>query len=272
MSNYLFKARTNEGHVFKVLSELLQSNIKTGCFEINKQGFFFKMTDTHNRICIDIKLLNENFVSFHVNSEESIYLGFNLAHFKKMLKPVKKKDSIEFSKESLESDTLCIKIIPKEGGKVTTSFIKIQDIQNIDLELPDGYVDYLSIPASDYQKMCKDMESISQDIQIKATNSRSIQFTAEMSCVYSRSITFGEDKDINEDEATILYNQHFESEKLNNLGKISGLGASSNNHIQIYFHPELPLLFRTNVGTLGKIGIYIKSKEQCEMDASKENN
>lgn len=268
MSNYLFKAKTSEGHVFKVLSELLQSNIKTGCFEINKNGFFFKMTDTHSRICIDIKLLRENFISFHVNTDESIFLGFNLAHFKKMLKPVKKKDSIEFSKESLESDTLCIKVIPKEGGKVTTSFIKIQDIQNIDLELPDGYFDYLSIPASDYQKMCKDMESISQNIEIKA-NKLSIQFTAEMSYVYSRSITFGENMD--EEQTPITYRQHFESEKLNNLGKISGLGASSNNHIQIYFHPDLPLLFRTNVGTLGKIGIYIKSKEQCEEDTSKEN-
>jgi proliferating cell nuclear antigen len=268
MSNYLFKARTSEGHVFKVLSELLQSNIKTGCFEINKNGFFFKMTDTHSRICIDIKLLQENFVSFHFNTEESIFLGFNLAHFKKMLKPVKKKDSIEFSKDSMESDTLCIKIIPKEGGKITTSVIKIQEIQNIDLELPDGYCDYLSIPASDYQKMCKDMESISQNIEIKATKT-SIQFTAEMSCVYSRSTTFGEDMS-DTDETNILYRQHFESEKLNNSGKISGLGPSSNNHIQIFFHPDLPLLFRTNVGTLGKISIYIKSKEQCEEDG-KEN-
>jgi len=261
MSSLLFRARTSEGHVFKVLGELLQSNIKTGCFEINKRGIFFKMTDTHRRICIDINLFRENFGIFHMDSEESVFLGINLAHFKKMLKPIKKKDSIELIKESEEGDSLCIKIIPKEGGKVTTSFIKIQDIQNIDLELPDGYNDYVSIPASDYQKMCKDMESISQNIQIKATKS-TIRFTADMTCVYSRSIIFGEGTD--DDESKIVYSQHFESEKLNNLGKISGLGASSNNHIQIYFDPNLPILFKTNVGTLGKIGIYIKSKEQTE--------
>jgi hypothetical protein len=51
---------------------------------------------------------------------------------------------------------------------------------------------------------------------------------------------------------------------MNNLGKISGLGASTVNHIQIYFNKSLPILFKTNVGTLGKIGIYIKSKEQIE--------
>lgn len=256
----LFRAKTTEGYVFKVLGELLHNNIKTGCFEINKKGIFFKMTDTHRRICIDISLLSENFSIFTFNSEESIFIGINLAHFKKMLKPVKKKDSIELMIAKEDSDSLCIKIIPKEGGKITTSFVKIQSIQSIDLELPYGYTDYVSIPASDYQKMCKDMETISQSIEIKATKT-TIRFTADMSCVYSRSIIFGEGSD----DKNIIYLQHFESEKLNNLGKISGLGASNVNHIQIYVDTNLPILFRTNVGTLGKIGIYIKSKEQTEI-------
>lgn len=263
MSSPYFRARTNEGHVFKVLGELLQSNIKTGCFEINRNGIFFKMTDTHCRICIDINLQRENFSFFQLQSNESLFLGINLAHLRKMLKPIKKKDSIEFVKETFDTDTLCIKILPKEGGKVTTSFIKIQEIQNIDLELPEGYSDYISIPASDYQKMCKDMESISQNVEIKATSS-TIRFTADMTCVYSRSIIFGDGTD--DDSSKVVYRQHFESEKLNNLGKISVLGLSSNNQIQIFYNSKLPILFKTNVGSLGKICIYIKSKEQTEQD------
>jgi len=260
MSSYLFRAKTTEGHVFKVLGELLHSNIKTGCFEISKKGVFFKMTDSHLRICIDIALYSDNFMMYNFERTESMFIGINLTHFKKMLKPIKKKDSIELIVHADDLENLCIKIIPKEGGKITTSFIKIQNIQNIDLELPDGYKDYIAIPASDYQKMCKDMESISQDIEIKATKT-TIRFSADMSCVYSRSILFGEG---NDDDQDIIYCQHFESSKMNNLGKISGLGASTVNHIQIYFNKSLPILFKTNVGTLGKIGIYIKSKEQIE--------
>ena len=258
----LFRSKTLEGYVFKVLSELLHSNIKVGCFEINQRGLFFNMTDTQNRICIVISLSAENFSIFNFNKTGSIFIGINLTHFKKMLKPIKKKDSIEILLDSEEDDNLCINIIPKEGGKITTSFIKIQTIQNIDLDVPDGYKDYISIPASDYQKMCKDMESISQNIEIRATKT-TIRFTADMSCVYSRSIIFGEGDDKNTDD--IIYLQHFESDKLNNLGKISGLGASGSNHIQIYFDTNLPILFKTNVGTLGKISIYIKSKEQAEI-------
>ena len=114
MSSYLFRARTWEGHVFKVLNELLQSNIKTGCFELNKNGIFFKMTDTHRRICFDLSLYKENFAIFQMNAEDSIFIGINLLHFKKMLKPIKKKDAIELIKENDSTDQLTIKIIPKE--------------------------------------------------------------------------------------------------------------------------------------------------------------
>lgn len=259
----IFRARTSEGYIIKVLSELLQNNIKNGCFEIDRRGIFFRMMDTHRRLCIDFELLGENFSYYQVNTESKIFLGVNLMHLRKMLKPIKKKDSIEFRKESENSDTLCIKIIPKEGGKVTTSNIKIQNIQNIDLGLPEGYENYISIPSSDYQKMCKDMESISQNINIRATKN-TIRFTADMSCVYSRSIIFGDGDDT--DEKKIVYDQHFESEQMNNLGRISGLGMTAGNIIQIFCRQNLPILFRTNIGTLGKINIYIKSKEQVEKE------
>jgi hypothetical protein len=111
--------------------------------------------------------------------------------------------------------------------------------------------------------MCKDMDSIAQSIEIKSTKN-TIRFTADMSCVYSRSIMFGEGSDENEND--VIYQQHFESEQLNNLGRISGLGVSSGYYIQIFSKNNLPILFKTNVGTLGKINIYIKSKEQSEKE------
>lgn len=258
----LFKARTNEGYVIKVLSELLQNNIKTGCFEINKQGMFFRMVDTHKSLCVDITLHGENFVYYNLNSDTKIFIGINLMHLRKILKPIKKKDSIEFIKDSENGDTLCIKIIPKEGGKITTSNITIQNIQNIDIDIPTGYVNYVSIPSSDYQKMCKDMDSISQNVEIKTTKN-TIQFTVDMSCLYSRSVMFGEGEDTDE---PLLYRQHFGSSQLNNLGRISGLGTTTGNVIQIYTKHNFPMLLRTNVGTLGKINIFIKSKEQIEKE------
>ena len=264
MSEVLFRAKTTEGYVLKVLSELLQNNIKIGCFEVDKKGIFFRMMDTHRRLCLDLNLSGENFVSYQVNSDSKIFIGLNLMHLRKMLKPVKKKDSLEICKENENSDSLTIRIFPKEGGKVTTSCIKIQDIQNMEMDLPEGYDNYVSIPSSDYHKMCKDLESISQNVKLRATKS-TIRFLADMSCVYSRSVLFGDGDD--SDESKITYDQHFEADLLNKLGRISGLGVTNGNIIQIYCKKDLPILFRTNVGTLGKINIFIKSKEQVESES-----
>jgi hypothetical protein len=255
-----FHIKTQEGYVIKVLSELLHNNIKNGCFEITKAGMFFRMTDTHSRLCIDIALHSENFEIFQVSAQESsrILIGINLAHLRKMLRPVKKKETIEFIK-SKNSDDLCIRISSKEmNGETTTSNIKIQEIQIIDLELPSGYEDYISIPTSKYQKMCKDMETISQKIKIES-NSGMIRFTSIMEGVYSRSIEFG-----NRNTDPFTYTQHFDSDQLNNLGRISGLGATTSSNIQVFTKSTLPILLRTSIGTLGKIGIYIKSNEQVE--------
>ena len=258
-----FHIKTQEGYVIKVLSELLHNNIKIGCFEITKDGLFFRQTDTHGKICIDIILHSDNFEMFKVNlppNEQRILMGVNLAHLKKMLRPVKKKETIELIREP-ESNELCIKISPKElGGEVDVNFIKIQEVQILDLEVPTGYGDYISIPTSRYQKMCKDMDSISQSIHIESNNSM-IKFTSDMSGVYSRSILFGL-----ENTNPVTYSQLFESEQLNNLGRISGLGATTTSNIQIFTKEGLPILLRTNIGTLGKLSIYIKSREQIEAE------
>ena len=253
----LFRARTDQGYIIKVLSDLLQNNIKVGCFVVDKTGIYFRMSDTHQRKCIDISLIGENFIAYEVNTTKKIFIGVNLIHLYKMLKPIKKKDAIEFIKDTEESDVLDIKQISNGSGKVTTSSLKIQNIQNLEIDLPNDYVTYIPIPSSEYQKMCKDMENISQTVQIRAT-SKSITFKADMTHVYARSIVFGEDPDGPE-----IYNQVFDTEELNNLKRISGLGITSGN-IHIFCQKNRPILLRTNIGTLGKINIYVKSKEQIE--------
>ena len=54
------------------------------------------------------------------------------------------------------------------------------------------------------------------------------------------------------------YSQEFSTEQLCRITKLAGLSTN----MQIF--PGKPLLFKSNVGSLGKISIFIKSKEQLE--------
>ena len=49
----IFKAKSHEAYIIKILAELLANNIKTGCFEIDNTGISLRMMDHHKKVLID---------------------------------------------------------------------------------------------------------------------------------------------------------------------------------------------------------------------------
>jgi proliferating cell nuclear antigen PCNA len=254
----IFKAKTNEGYTFKVLAELLQSNIKTGCFEINKKGIYLRMMDNQRTVLIDLKLEAGSFSVYKFKPKTNLYLGFNLNHFHKMLKSIKKRDSIQLYIDDAKTTELGITVIPKESNRVTTSWIKIQNIQNLEIDIPKGYNESIIVASSEFQKMCKGLSHISNTTKIQKNRSI-IKFISDDGGVMKRCTDFGEQEDTDEeqeDTENTQYNEEFETEQLTKIIKLSGLSPK----IQVYPLNDSPLLFRAAVGTLGKISIYLKSK------------
>lgn len=260
----IFKAKTHCAYTVKILAELLQNNIKTACFEIDGSGIKLCMMDHHRTILIQVQLDSENFTLYKFKSPEKLFLGINLNHFHKMLKSIKKKDSMQLFIDDSVPTELGIKVIPKENNRITTSFVKIQGIQTLDISVPTGYGKPVIVPSSEYQKMVKDMAHIGSNINILSKNFH-IQFRCNASGVMKRNVEFGEmgdsdDEDDSNSKDNIEYNQDFDTEQLSRITKMAGLSTN----IQIFPKEGLPLLFKSSVGSLGKISIYIKSKDLME--------
>ena len=112
----IFKCKTSEGYRIKVLSELLSNNLKTGCFEISKNGIKLRMFDTPRKTMINLNLDANKFTLYKYKfPREKIYMGINLQHFHKMLKSVKKKDSLQLFITEDNQTELNIRTIPKEN-------------------------------------------------------------------------------------------------------------------------------------------------------------
>lgn len=254
----IFRAKSNEAYVLKILAELLASNIKTGCFEIDNTGISLRMMDHHRKVLIDLKLFSESsgFTIYKFNSSK-MYLGINLNHLHKMMRPIKKKDTIELYIDDDFPNNLCIKVTPKENNRTTTSTVKIQSVQNLDIDLPTGYSNPISISSINYQKMLKELGNIGNVINVGA-KTFSINFSCSATGVYGRTVSFGDTDEDDDNDRT--YNQEFNTETLSRISKMAGLSAN----IQIF--PGKPLYFKSNIGNLGEINIYIKSKEQIEKD------
>jgi proliferating cell nuclear antigen len=263
----IFKAKTHCAYTIKILAELLQNNIKTACLEIEESGVKLCMMDHHRTILIEFSLESENFTLYKFKAKDKLFLGINLNHFHKMLKSIKKKDSMQLFINDDSPNDLGIKVIPKENNRITTSFVTIQEIQTIDIDIPDGYGKPIIVPSSEYQKMCKDMAHIGSSINVVAKNFH-IKFLCNAGGVMKRHVEFGEmgdsDEEEEEEENSVEYNQDFDTDQLSRITKIAGLSTN----IQIYPKKGKPLLFKSAIGSLGKISIYIKSKDLIE----KENN
>jgi proliferating cell nuclear antigen PCNA len=264
-----------EAYQIKILAELLTNNLKHGCFDLTDDGITLRMFDQPRRTLVDMNLQAENFSLYKFKSDDRFCLGLNLNHFHKMLKSIKKKDSLQLFINSETPNELGIKTIPKENTRITTSGIKIQNIQNVEADVPLGYGKPVIVPSPDFQKMCKELSSIgSTNIRVKARGFH-IDFIADADGILKRKVRLGETDDSDEEneveQVSTFYEATFTTDQFTRINKIAGLSST----MQIFSGSnDLPLLFRSSVGSLGKISVYIKSKELLdkEMCVSESDN
>lgn len=264
--SFIFKCKTGEAYFVKVLAELLTNNIKTGCFEVNDEGITLRMFDHPRKTLVDLYLLAENFSFYRFKGDSKLCVGLNLNHFHKMLKSIKKKDSLQLFIEKDAKNELGIKTIPKENTRITTSGIKIQNIQSIEIEAPSGYGKPVIVPSAEFQKMCKDLSSIgSTNIKVVARDFH-IEFIADADGILKRKVTFGENDDEDDDDYKgnkPEYRATFATDQLVRITKLAGLSST----MQIFpASKDLPLLFKSSIGSLGKISIFVKSQELVEKE------
>lgn len=267
----LLKIKTKEGYTFKVLAELLNNTIKESCFIIRPTGITLTGMDTKSAngtklVCLE--LLRENFVTFKCARPE-LKVGVNLIHFYKMLKSIKKKDTLTLYID--EEAPLDLKIMIHQNGdsNSTTSTVKITNVHPLEIDVPDGYSNPIIATSKEFQKI-KTLNKISKYIKVTAT-SNTIKFFCDKENLFDREVKFGEvedeDEENTDEDSDDVYSQTFETDQILCLVKVAGLSAT----VQIYPNCEhkgeaLPLKFKLNVGTLGTIAVFLKSKEQLEKD------
>jgi hypothetical protein len=257
MSGNILTAKTSEGYDIKILAELLKSNMKVGCLEISADGIGFEMCDANEIILIKFNLDAKNFNIYEFRHKESkLNVGINLQHFYNMLTSVKKKDHIQFVITSKTPNDLTLEIFSKGENFVSeTSSVKIQHIQNMIIdELPTEYETSIITSSSEYQKMTKGLKRLGNVINVFGRK-RQIIFSSDSNGVIRRESKFGEI-----DESEIEYSESFTNQQIANTAKIAGIA----DRIRIKYRKEYPLCLEGNIGPLGNITVFIKSREMIE--------
>lgn len=259
---YTFRAKTVEAYTLKSLSEVLQNILTDVCFTFDKDGIKLLTVDNKRpaRLLVHLNLIGEKYDEYYC--PKPLNVGVNLQHLYKMLKSIKKKDQIILFINKNTPTLLGITTIQADTNQQVTSNIKIQKLAQVATEIPQNYGHPIHIPTSTFQKMCKDMQSISNELRIYAKGSF-LKFSCSVEGMYDREVPFGELVEDDEEE----YADVFHTKSLSQLIKVSGL----NSRMQIFTPPvnstvEIPLKISINTGQMGCLEIFIKSVAQIEAE------
>lgn len=260
--NYLFKAKTKEAFVFKVLGELLANTLKFAPFKINETGIYLRQTDHKRHQLLDVGFQKEKFTVFKCASPISFIVSST--NFYKMLKNIKKKDSVMIYIKESEPDKLGICVEQGDDSNKVSTTIKITYNQVEEIHLPDGYDNPIIMNNKEFQKM-KNLHNISKTILINSLPGY-VRFFCDDGDLYSREITIGE---IDEEEKNSEpYEQTFFTQHLTQLTKCAG----QSGNVQVFVHNDLPLKIKMNLGNIGELLCYIKSREMIEEEIIDNNS
>lgn len=277
--SHLLKIKTKDGYIFKVLVELIQKYLKDACFVIDKKGISLTGVDTKTKkgtklICVDLP--RTNFTKYKCE-DEPFYAGLNMVHFYRILKSIKKKDTLVMYVK--KDDPLKLFIQKLQAGededKAMVHSINITQVRPHRRDPPNNYGDPIIATSKEFQKL-KSLNRISKTMAVTCKKGR-IEFFCDKEEVYSGCVPFGdidsddedgESKEVVDEDDEEDYKQNFDAENIIHLVK---LGGTSNN-IQIYPSVDLPLRFKMNAGPLGNVDVYIKSREAIDEEQEEESN
>ena len=267
---YSFYAQASCGYVIKGIFEILLECLTTDVpLCIKESGISSCCMDKEKNKLIDLNLPMSNFDKKYKCMKER-KISVHLKTFCKLIKNVKKKDSLALFLENDDSNDLGIQIMPtstnnedNSDGK-ETSMMKIHDVICPNIIIPVGYYYPKSIKSVSYQKMCKKMAAFGQKVvHVTMQKNFYLQFKGTTDII-SACVECG---NIEEDEETALYEANFSIDSLAQFIKMSTLSPN----IQVYSpknSAQLPLKIESHT-SLGIFRAFIKTEEQiiAEKDA-----
>lgn len=255
---YLFYCKTREGYVFKVLFELLKNCVKNASLKISKDGLLITSIDTKRQLLLVINMNKHNFNIFRSSSVMNI--SVNLTSFYNMLKTIKKKDGICLYIESSSPNKFHIIKDDMDQNEKCANNIQIMKTQDIEYEDLEEYKEPIIINAKKLQNTLKDISTTKGRVTEIISNGYFIRFYCDNGSIMTADKTHG-DIDVKAEEN---YRETFDSSLIAKLQKILGLTQNA----KIYVADSSPMKLEINIGSLGNIVIFIKSREIMERESA----
>lgn len=255
----IFELKTVQSAAFRILVEALKEILTDANIDVDEHGIKIITMDPSHTVLVHLKLESDKFEKYVFNSEKKISIGLSMLNLFKLIKTMNNNDTLALYIEKDDPNRLAIKIENGDKNSVTKYKLNLMDLpeQNIDIP-PAVFESVLTMPAGDFQKICRDMHNIADNMEIKSVGNQLI-----FSCKGDYAT---QDTVIGETNAGMSFIQNSNPDEV-----VQGLFALKHlvlftkctnlcNSIELYLKNDYPLIIKYNVASLGNVKLCLAPK------------
>ena len=257
MDNMILEIKTVQSAAFRVLTEALKEILTDANFEFDESGLKIMAMDSSHTVLVHLKLSAENFESYHCKNKR--ILGINMLNLFKLIKTMGNNDALTLYLEEGNESKLGIKIENSEKNTITKYMLNLMDLHEDNIQIPPAVFDsVITMPSVDFQKICRDMHNLAENIEIKSLENQLIfscsgQFASQETSIGETNSGLSFVQNQNPDE---IVQGVFALKHLVLFSKCTNLC----NNIELYLKNDYPLILKYQVASLGNIKLCLAPK------------
>ena len=238
---------------FRTLMTALKDILIETNITFQKDGMRIVNMDKSHTVLVHLHLLSENFEYYECNKDK-IIIGVNVFNLFKLISTVDTEDTLSIYIEDEDYnegivENLVLKFENKQKEQCKIQKLKLIEPEQEELAIPDGkFSSIINLPSSDFQKIIRDLNSISDKLEIKSVKSQLI-FKCSGSYADVEIIRSESDGMNFVQKNNKVIQGEFSLKNLNYFIKCTNLC----NQIQLFMENDLPLIIKYNVASLGEI-------------------
>ena len=246
----LLEIKTVQSSAFRILIEALKEILTDSNIEFDEDGMRIVAMDASHTVLVHLRLASENFE--HYQCKNKLVLGVNMMNLFKLIKTMNNNDTLTLFLEEDSPNELGIKIENGDKNTITNYRLNLMDLNEETIQIPPAtFNSVITMPSNDFQKICRDMNNLSECIEIKSVDNQ---------LIFSRKGDFASQETIMGET-----NSGMSFIKKNNSDDIvQGLFALKHlvlftkctnlcNSIELYLKNDYPLIIKYSVASLGDI-------------------
>jgi proliferating cell nuclear antigen len=248
--------KTVQSASIKILSEALKELLTDTCIEFDHTGMKIIAMDFSHIVLVHLKLEADKFEQFYCKNKMTIAL--NMLNFHKLIKTINNNDTLTLFMDDDDINHLGIKIENGDKNTKTTYKLNLLEPENPNISIdPTEFNSVITLPSTDFQKICRDMSNVSELVEIKNIYNQLI-FTCKGDFCSQETI-FADNSNTTQDKNEIVQGI-FKLKYLVLFTKCTNLC----NTIELYIKNDYPLIVKYSVASLGDIKLAIAPFKQEE--------